>query len=57
MNTVTFKQFTKDYEEYYQEKLTAIRSNLDMDEVIDALYNIDELHYEINYENKLIELY
>lgn len=57
MKTVTFKEFKLNYEQYYNEKLTTIRNQDDMSEVIFDLYNIDELHYEINYEKKLIELY
>ena len=56
MKTVTFKQFKSDYEQLYNEKLTPIRSQWEMEEVIWGLYG-DGLHYEIDYENKLIELY
>ena len=57
MKTVTFKQFKVDYEEFYKDKLTTIRTKSEIDEVIYCLYDSDEFHYEIDYENKQIELY
>jgi hypothetical protein len=55
MKTLTFKQFISDYEEYYQEKLTTIRTESDMQEILYNIYDTDS--FEMDYENKLIELY
>ena len=54
---VTFKRFVKDYREYYSEtnKRFNIRTEEDMEEVIYDLYSVES--YEVDYENKVIELY
>lgn len=55
MKVITFKQFTIDYKEFYKEKLTTIRTELDMQEILYDIYDSDS--FEVDYENKLIELY
>lgn len=55
IENISFKQFKVDYEQYYNEKLSTIRTEFEMDEVIYDLYDTD--NYEINWDNETIELY
>lgn len=55
MEIISFKQFIKDYEEYYSEKITTIRTEYDMEEVIWDIYDTDK--YEFDFDKKIIELY
>lgn len=56
MREVTFEQFTKDYNEYYQCDVRFVRCSSDeVEEIIDNLY--DNNDFEVNYDNETIELY
>ena len=57
MKTINFKEFIKDYREYYneQDKHFKIGSEEDMEDVIYDLYNVES--YEVDYDRKIIELY
>ena len=60
MTTIPFKQFIKDFKEYYdikQGEHFRIENQRDMDEVIFEIYDKENTQYEIDYENNLIELY
>lgn len=53
---ITFKQFNKDFREYYNVKDSyTIRTHSDMEEVIYDLYNTDD--FDINYDKNIIELF
>ena len=50
---VTFKKFDRDFRDYYGIKgYYTIRTEEDMQEVIDELYDSD--NFEVDYENKII---
>lgn len=55
MKNITFREFCKDYSEYYQTKEVYIATESDMQEVIWELYDTE--NFEINYDNKIIEIY
>jgi len=57
MKTISFNEFIKNYREYYNyhSKCFNIGTEEDMEEVIYDLYSIES--FEIDYENKVIELY
>jgi len=57
MKTISFKEFINNYREYYNDnsKCFNIITEEDMEEVIYDLYSVES--YEIDYENKAIELY
>lgn len=56
MKLISFKQFCKDYINYYDIKdgKVSIKTETDMDEVIFNIYDTDL--YEIDYEYKIITL-
>lgn len=54
MKSITFKEFIKDYREYYE--VDEVRfSYSDMEEILFCIYDTD--NYEIDYDNKVIELF
>lgn len=53
--TKTFKEFTKDYFELYQEKNFVIRYESEFQEVCFDIYETED--FEIDYENEIINLY
>lgn len=56
MKIISFKDFINDYREYYNvHDFIKIGTESDMQEVLYDIYNTDQ--FEIDYENKLIELY
>jgi len=56
MKTIAFKNFIKDYREYYNEcNDFKINTEQDMEEVIYDLYSVES--YEVDYDRKIIELY
>lgn len=60
MSTISFKQFIAVCKEYYdikQGEYFRIENERDMDEVICEIYDKENTQYEIDYENKIIELY
>lgn len=53
---VTYKQFIKDYNEYYQENVRVVRANThELPEIIFNLYDTDDFEYDDDKE--VIELY
>lgn len=54
MRSISFHDFCKDYCECYNTNTIVIRTEVDMQEVLYELYDTDV--YEINYEDKIIEL-
>lgn len=57
MNNIckTFKEFIKDYRNYYNEKVVRVVDESEMQEVCYDLYNTE--NFEIDYEAKTIELF
>lgn len=57
MRTVNFKDFTKDYTEYYKKenRYLMISTYSEMLEIINDLYSTDD--FERDYEHEIIELY
>lgn len=57
MKTVSFKDFKKDYKEYYKDegKYLMISTYSEMEEIINDLYGTDK--FEMDYEHEIIELY
>jgi hypothetical protein len=57
MKIVSFKEFIKDYMGYYNAKNNnfSIRTNEEMQEIMYDIYDTD--NFEINYDNKTIEMY
>ena len=57
MKTINFKEFKKDYREYYEDdgKYLMISTYSEMQEIINDLYSTD--NFEMDYENEIIELY
>jgi hypothetical protein len=57
MRAVKFKDFIKDYKEYYSDnsEIFTIRTRDDMQEILYEIYNTED--FEIDYDRKLIELY
>ena len=57
MKTINFKDFKKDYKEYYEDdgKYLMISTYSEMQEIINDLYSTD--NFEMDYENETIELY
>lgn len=57
MKIILFKKFMEDYKSYYNEQNDnfEIRTEEDMQEIIYDIYDTDK--FEINYENKTIEIY
>lgn len=51
----TFKEFIKDYQEYYQCKDFRIKTEEDMEDVVYNIYGL--LKVDIDYENKIIEIW
>lgn len=52
---VTFKQFGKDYKEYYHCKEVFVSDFSDAEEVMSDLY--DTTDFEFDYERRIVELY
>lgn len=52
---VTFKQFKKDFREYYRANDVNIRDEIEAEIVMSDLYECDL--FEFNYEDKTIELW
>jgi len=57
MKTISFKDFKKDYREYYNDKKKCFKISTysEMEEILFDLYNTDK--FEIDYEHEMIELY
>lgn len=55
IKTVIFKQFKKDFREYYRTNDVNIRDEIEAEIVMNDLYECDL--FEFNYEDKTIELY
>jgi len=56
MKTVSFKDFKKDYKEYYNDgKYLMISTYSEMEEILFDLYSVN--NFEMDYENEVIELY
>lgn len=57
MKTISFKDFKKDYKEYYkdEDKYLMISTYSEMEEILFDLYSTDK--FEMDYENEIIELY
>jgi len=53
--TITFKQFVKDFKDYYECKEVFIKTESEAEEVIYDLYETD--NFEFDYENKVVELW
>ena len=51
----TFKEFSKDYYEFYNEKDIIIRTEKDFEMVVEELYSREG--FDIDYENKIIEIF
>lgn len=51
----SFKEFIKDYQEYYNAKDFIIKTESDFEDVIYELY--DKEGFDIDYEHKIIEIF
>lgn len=53
---ITFKKFDRDFRDYYNIRGNySIRTESDLQEIIYELYDTDK--FEVNYEEKIIEIY
>lgn len=53
---ITYDQFIKDYNEYYQENVRVVRTDtMEIDEIMLNLYGSDD--FEINEDDETIEIY
>ena len=52
---VTFKQFTKDFKDYYKSNQAEIRNVSEAEIIMWDLYEVED--YEFDYERRIIELY
>lgn len=55
MISISFKQFCIDFKKYYNIDSVEIRTQSDMDEDVYEIYDSED--YEVDYENKIINLY
>jgi len=57
MKTIYFKDFKKDYKEYYKEenRYLMISTYSELRKIINDLYNID--NFKMDYEHEVIELH
>lgn len=52
----TFKEFIKDYNEFYQTNLRVV--NINSHEIFDVMYDLyDSDDFDINYDEKTIEIF